>query len=128
MGKEAFLPNSDQLYDGFVKKARKWVKNQASSINGHFPRLNDGTMGVQIGDSATALYAKVLRPNGELVFVDLIHMSPAKDADKPLAPSQYLSSDTLREVQMAVNQVKLTLKAGRKPSVISGIRSILTRS
>ena len=92
MGRETFLPTSEELYNDFIKRAKEWVKKQASSIDSHFPNLKDGTVGLQIGDSATALYAKVLRPNGELFFVDLIHIPPAKDVDRPLAPSQYVSS------------------------------------
>lgn len=128
MGRERFLPTSDQLYDGFVKQAREWVEQQARSIKDNFPTLKDGTVGLQIGSSMTALYAKVLRPDGRLYYADLAHVGPAKRKDMPLAPSQYLSFDTLSEVQMAVGQVKLTLKTEQKPKEVSGIRSIFTRS
>lgn len=128
MGRETFTPTSEQLYSGLVKKAKDWVKQQARSIDGQFPKLKDGTVGLEIGSSMTALYAKVLRPNGELFFVDLVRTPPAKDADKPLAPSQYLSFDTLYEIQMAVKQVKSTSREKQKPNAISGIRSIFTRS
>ncbi len=128
MAREAFSPTSEQLCSSLVKQAKDWVKQQAKSIEYNFPTLKDGTVGLQIGYSMSELYAKVLRPDGRLYYADLAHVGPAKRNDMPLAPSQYLSFDTLEEIQMAVNQVKLTLRKERRPSPISGIRSIFTKS
>lgn len=129
MGREAFTPTSEELYSDFVKQAKNWVNQQARSIRDDFPTLSDGTVGLRIRHtSPTEPFAKVLRPDGRLYYADLAHVGPAKRKDMPLAPSQYLSFDTLGEIEMAVKQVKSTLKAERKPSATSGIRSFLTIS
>jgi hypothetical protein len=117
----------EEVYASLLKQNKIFLINLAGSIKRHFPTLEDGSKGIELGETLSALDTVVLRPKGNLALVDLEHSSTVKKEERVAPDENYFSMEILIDAQRKIDEIKQDLSNKHKPNIIFKIGHIFDR-